>query len=75
MRVPANPSQLDPRFSAECPDCGKTAAWTGGLEQEDGRTYLDMACPHCGNGYLCYRAEWQALFAAFPPPRHSPFAS
>lgn len=70
MFEPVDPASLDFRFATECPNCGREAGWTGGVEPRDERTYLDLACTHCGNRFLSYRGDWAARFAQEPRPAH-----
>lgn len=64
--------QLDPRFTSECPTCGRIAAWDGGVGSEHGRLYLDLACPHCGNRFAEHDPAWQVKFEEDEPPVFTP---
>lgn len=69
-----DPASLDFRFSDECPACGRAAGWTGDTEERDGRVFLAMACPHCGNRFDELDPAWEKRFRASPAPTHRPGA-
>lgn len=64
--------ELDPQFTSECPECGKIAAWDGGVASELGHLYLDLACPHCGHRFAEHDPAWQAQFEDGDPPTFQP---
>jgi hypothetical protein len=66
-------SQLDYRYSAECPACSEEAGWTGETEfHKDGTLGLRLACPHCFNQFVRFGTRYNKEFAAVPKPAFTP---
>lgn len=59
---------LDMRFTSECPNCGRRAGWSGGVEEKHGRVFLDMACTYCSNSFLEMDPKWEARFRGAERP-------